>query len=267
MHLAAAQLLVVGVLPGGHLHQRGAAQIHARALADEDIVVAHPRLVRAARRRAAEHDRDRRDALAGETCDVAEEAPALGEVRELSAHLRVRVVRAPPEVAAGGLDELDIGEAVQPRDLERPVDLLEGDGGDGPAEDGRVVAADDALDAGHDPEPRREPAADGEVGAPAGERTQLEKGRVAVEQELDALADEELAALPMAGHALLAAAALGQGKLRLDFRQEGEHVLSIPVEALGARVDARPNDVHGVCPGDDDSPAPRRQSIPWPIRA
>ena len=84
-------------------------------------------------------------------------------------------------------------------------------------------------------------------------------GASAVEQELDALADEELAALAVPGHAPLAAARAGQRELRLDLGEERQHVLPVPAEALGARVDARSNDVH-VGARDDDSPACRRQS-------
>src|SRR5437016_972367 len=82
------------VRPGGHLHQRRPAEVHARALADEDVVVAHPRLVRATGGGTAEDHRDRRDARARQGRDVVEEAPALGEVRELPAHLRGRVLGA-----------------------------------------------------------------------------------------------------------------------------------------------------------------------------
>ena len=121
------------------------------------------------------------------------------------------------------------------------------------------MAADHALDARDDPDAGDEPAAHAEVGAPAGERAQLEEGRVAVEQELDALPDEELAALAVPGHAPLAAARAGQRELRLDLGEEGQHVLPVPAKALGAGVDARSNDVH-VGARDDDSPACRRQS-------
>ena len=260
MHLAAAQLLVVGVFPGRHLHQRRTAQVHARAIADEDVVVAHPGLIGAARGGAAEDHRHRRNPLAGQAGDVVEEPPALREVRELAAHLRVRILRAAPEVAARGLDELDVGQPVQPRDLERAIDLLQRDGGDGAPEHRRIMAADDALDARDDPDTGDEPATHAEVGAPAGKRAQLEEGRVAVEQELDALPDEELAALAVTGHAPLAAARAGQRELGLDLDEEGQHVLSVPAKGLGAGVDARSNDVH-VGARDDDSPACRRQSV------
>src|SRR6185295_6842842 len=208
---------------------------------------------------AAEDHRHRRNPLTGQAGDVVEEPPALREVRELAAHLRLRVLRAAPEVAARGFDELDVRQPVQPRDLERAIDLLQRDGGDGASEHRRVMAADDALDARDDPDAGDEPAAHAEVGAPAGERAHLEEGRVPVEQELDAFPDEELAALAVPGHAPLAATRASQRELRLDLGEEGQHVLPVPAKALGAGVDARSDDVH-VSARDDDSPACRRQS-------
>src|SRR5262249_58949355 len=100
-------------------------------------------------------------------------------------------------------------------DLERTVDLFQGDGGDRAAEDGRIVPADDALDTGDHADAGHESASDTEVGTPAGERAQLEEGRIAIEQQLDALADQELASLPLAGPAPLPPAAPGDRHLRL----------------------------------------------------
>ena len=173
-----------------------------------------------------------------------EEASALGEVGELAAHRRLGVLRLAAQIAPGGLHELDVGQPIPERDLQRPIDLLEGDGGDGAAEHGRVVSADDALHARHDTDAGDEPAADGELGAPTGEGAQLEKRRVTIEQELDALADEELAPLAMARHAALAATGAGEGELGLDLSHEREHILAVLAKALGARIDARPEDIH-----------------------
>ena len=60
VHLGAAERLVVGLLAGGHLHQRRTAEEHLGALLDHDDVVAHARDVGAAGGRVAEHQRDRR---------------------------------------------------------------------------------------------------------------------------------------------------------------------------------------------------------------
>ena len=68
------------------------------------------------------------------------------------------------------------------------------------------------------------------VGAPAGEWTQLEEGRAAIEQEVDALAREELAAAAVTGDGLgvllrIAAAAPGDdlGQEAVDLGEGLEH--------------------------------------------
>ena len=84
MHVGAAQALDVGVLAGGHLDQRRATQEHLGLVLDQDVVVAHPRLIGAAGRGRAEHYRDRRNAQFRQLADLVEQPPALGEVAQLA---------------------------------------------------------------------------------------------------------------------------------------------------------------------------------------
>ena len=72
VHLGAAERLVVGLLAGGHLHQRRAGEEHLGPLLDHHDVVAHAGQVRAAGGRVAEDERDRRDAGRGQPGEVAE---------------------------------------------------------------------------------------------------------------------------------------------------------------------------------------------------
>ncbi len=75
VHLGAAELLVVGVLAGRHLHQRRPAEEDLGAAAGPSPVVAHPGHVGAAGGGVAEDEGDGRDAGGGEPGEVAEAAP------------------------------------------------------------------------------------------------------------------------------------------------------------------------------------------------
>src|SRR5262249_59993145 len=92
VHLRAAEFLVTGLLAGGDLDQRRAAEEHLGPAADEDVVVGQARLVGPARGGTAEHHRDGGDAAGGQLGDVVEHPPALGEGGEAAAHRRVPVL-------------------------------------------------------------------------------------------------------------------------------------------------------------------------------
>ena len=106
VHLGAAERLVVALLAGRHLHQRRTAEEDLRALLDHHDVVAHARHVRAAGRRVAEHDGDRRDAFRRELGDVVERLPAGDEDLALRR-----------QVGAAGLDQVDDRQPVLAGDL------------------------------------------------------------------------------------------------------------------------------------------------------
>ena len=168
----------------------------------------------------------RRDAERGELGDVAERLPAGDEDLALVG-----------KIGAAGLDEVDQRKAVLAGDLERAQALAHGGDGARAAADGRVVGDDHALDVLDDPDAGEQAGADGEVGAPRGERGQLEQRRVGIDEQLDPLAAEELAALAVAGDVLLAAAVVDEGELAVVLGEQGEQVRPVRLVGLAALVD------------------------------
>ena len=183
VHRRAAERLVVGLLAGGHLHERRSAEEHLRAAVDHDHVVAHAGDVGAARGRVAEHERDGGATVLARAGDVAE-AGAAGDEDVLLRR----------QVGTAGLDEVDRRQPVLLRHLGGAEALLDRDGVGRATLHGRVVGDDHALDALDDADAGDDRAADGEVGAPAGERAELEERGVGVDEQLDALAGGQLAA-------------------------------------------------------------------------
>ena len=199
MHLRPAERLVVGLLAGGHLHQRRAAEEDLGRLLDHHGVVAHPRDVGAAGRRVAEDQRDRRLLAGAGPGQVAEDLAAGDE--DLLLRGQVRAAR---------LDQRDRRQAVLLRDLRGPEPLLHRPRVARPALDRGVVGGDQALDALDHTDAGHQRGADGEVRAPRRERRELQEGAARVDQQLDPLAREQLAAgvvpldvlLPAPGHRL-----------------------------------------------------------------
>ena len=74
---------------------------------------------------------------------------------------------------------------------------------------------------------------------------ELEEGRVPVEQQLDALAGQQLAPLAVALHVALAAPGPGQGQLLVDRVDRLEQGAPVGPEAPGIRVDGGGEDGHG----------------------
>ena len=233
VHLRSAERLVVGLLAGGHLHQRRSAEEDLRALLDHDDVVAHARHVGAAGGRVAEHQRHGGPLVGRGPGEVAEQLPARDE------DLLLR-----RQVGAAGLDEVHRGQPVLVGDLRRPERLLQRPRVAGAALHGRVVGHDHALDALDHPDAADHAGADGEVRAPARQRHQLQERRALVDEQLDALARQQLAALAVPLVVALAAAVDG---LRVLGVQRGDLVQHrLPPVALRRRVqhlghDASPN--------------------------
>ena len=226
VHVRAAELLVVGVLAGRHLHQRWAGEEDLRTAVDHHHVVAHARDVRAARGRVAEHQRDRRDPRGAQPGEVAEHPPAGDEDLRLT-----RQVRAPR------LDDAHHRQAVLPGDVEGAQRLLQGVRVGGAAAHRRVVGEEHALDVADHPDPGHHRGADLVLGAVGGERRELEEGRVLVAEQLDALAREQLAAGVVALDVAGAAAEAGLGEQRVDLGEAGEHRLPVGEEVRGAGID------------------------------
>ncbi len=231
VHPRAAELFVLGVFARGHLHQRRTGEIHLGLVLHHHHVVAHPRQVRAARGAAPEHQAHGRDPVLRALRQAAEAGAA--------AHEDLVLVG---EVGAGALDQADADEVVLLRDLRQPARLLQAHRRHGAALHGRFARDHQALDAAHE----TDPADDRRPGrlalhTVAGEGSDLEEVRVAIEEPLDALARQELPARAVTLDVLLATAGLRLTERRLELRERGGRFLAVGHERLTARVDLRAN--------------------------
>ena len=247
MHLRAAQALFLGVFAGGHLDQWRPTQKHLGLAADHDVVVAHAGLVGAACGGGAKHHRDGRDAQLGQLGDLVEQPAALGEVANLAADRRlgVAVTRIAAQVGAGGFDELDIGHAVDARDLQAAHQLLGVKGVEGAGPHRRVVTQDHALDALDHADADDEARADVEAGSPGRHRADFEERRIAVQHQRNALAQWQLAALAQPGLGVGATALGGFGLQRAQHGQAGQHRAAVGLVALVAGVELGGQNRHG----------------------
>ena len=190
--VAAAELLGRHLLAGRRLHERRASQEDRALVLHDDGLVAHGRDVGAARRAGAQHDGHLRQARRRHARLVVEDAAeviAVGE--DLGLQRQERSAR---------IDEVDAGQAVLERDLLRAQVLLHGERVVGAALHRGVVGDHDGVAAGDLPDAGDDPRARGlvVVAAPGRQRADLEERRARVEQVLDALARQELAARSMA---------------------------------------------------------------------
>ena len=98
------------------------------------------------------------------------------------------------------------------------------------------------------PTPGEHAGADGEVGAPRGERRQLEQRGVGVDEQLDALAAQQLAALAVAGDVLVAAAVVDERQLAVVLGEQRQQVGPVGLVRLAALVDVVPQHRHRPAP-------------------
>ncbi len=238
VHVGAAELLGRDLLARGRLHERRAAEEDGPLLLDDHRLVAHRGHVGAARRAGAEHDGDLRRALGREPRLVVEDAAEVLAVGEDLVLQR--------QEGAARVDQVDAGQAVLGRDLLRAQVLLDGDGEVGAALDRGVVGDDHALAPAHAADAGDQPRAGRRVVVePArGQGAELEEGPVRVQQLLDAIAHEELAAAAVALDEFRAAALLDPLQARPQVRDEGQHVLAVGLEGGVVRVDAARDLVH-----------------------
>ena len=215
VHLGAAERLVVGLLAGGHLHQRRPGQEHLGAFLDHHDVVGHAGDVGTAGGGVAEHQRDGRDARRRQPGQVAEHLAAGDEDLLLRG-----------QVGAAGLDQRDHRQPVLQGDLVGPQDFFSVHGLLVPpltvgslATTKHSTPATDA-DAGH------HAGADGEVACPTpASGLQLEERRVGVEQQLDALARRSACRGRGGVRRILAAASQRLGVLGVELGELGRHRL------------------------------------------
>jgi hypothetical protein len=234
--VGAAELLRGHVLAGGRLHERWAADEDGAGPAHDDRLVAHRRHVRASGRARAHHDRDLRDPLRRHPGLVEEDSSEVVAVRE--------DVRLERQERAAGVDEVEARQVILLRHLLRAQVLLHREREVGAPLYGRVVRNDRALAALDDADPRHDACARrlAVVGLPRGEGVQLEERRAGVDEPVDPLAREQLAAGAVPLDRALAAAC---GDLRRAVAQLGDERLhpGLPagkiVRALDARLEQR----------------------------
>ena len=227
MDVRAAELLRADLLAGRRLHQRRPADEDRSRPADDHRLVAHRGHVGAAGRAGADDDRDLRDPLGGHLRLVEEDPAEVVAVREDLVLQR--------EERAPGVDQVDAGETVLLGDLLGAQVLLDGQGEVGAALDRRVVRDDHALaalddaDAGDDPGGGRLAV----VEVPGGERVQLEEGRAGIDEPVDPLPGEQLAARAVALDRALPAAGRDLCASLAQLRDQLGHALLAGLEDVG----------------------------------
>ena len=236
MHRGTAQLLVGGLLAGGHLHQRRAAEEYLGPLVDHDHVVAHARDVGAPSRGVSEHHGHSRDG-GGRVPREITECLAPGD-EQLSLGRQVR---------PSGLGQADRGETVGQSDVRASGPLAEGPGVHGPAPDRWVGGVDQALDALDDTNAHDGGGPNGVLGAPGGEGAKFDKRRVPIEEQLYPLACGQLSPLPVTGDVALASAGTCHGQLGVDQVEALEEGALVLLEGVRVRVDCRGQHGHVVC--------------------
>ena len=201
MHVGAAEFFRRDHLAGRRLHQRRSAEKDRALVAHDDALVRHRRNIGAAGGAGAHHDGNLRDALRRHLRLIVEDAAEMPLVGKDLVLLR--------QEGAAGIHHVNAGQIVLPRDILGAKMLLHGHRIIGAALDGRIVGDDHAFAPRYPSHPgddagRMHVAAIEAVGR---QRRQLEKRRAGIDQEIDALARQHLAARGMPVTRGLAAAA------------------------------------------------------------
>ena len=190
VHFRAAQFLVGRDLAGRGFQQRRPGEEDLGLAAHHDDVVAEARLIGPARGRGAVHHGDDRTPRRRQPRQIGEGRPAADEQFGLAQQVRPRA-----------LDELDIGQAVFERDLLEPEALVEAVRRRRAALDRAVARVDGAAYARHRANARNASAAAGVrpaivvVTTEPAQRRDFQPVRTAIEQQVDAVARRQLAAL------------------------------------------------------------------------
>ena len=189
VQFSATEILRRDDLTGGRLHQRRAAEKDGALVADDHGLVAHRRNIGAARCARSQYGRNLRDALGAESGLVVED-PA--EMIAVGKHLVLT-----GQEGASGVDQIDAGQPILPRDLLSAQVFLDRNRVVGTAFDRRVVGHDHAFATG-------DPADSGDDAGPwafvvvhpvGGKRSDFEQGTAGVEQAVDAVTGQQFAAV------------------------------------------------------------------------
>ena len=162
------------------------------------------------------------------------------------------------EERAAAIDQIDAGQAILFGHLLRAHVLLDGLVKERAALHGRVVGDDHARHAAHhadagDDAGRRDFAV---VLAPGRKGRQLKKRAVVVDQEIDALAREQLAALLVLLDETERSVRAHLGHAGPQVGQQALVVLAVRAELVGIGANTALQDIHT---GEDSEPAPRRR--------
>ncbi|MDT4842131.1 hypothetical protein FQZ97_760200 [compost metagenome] len=240
VHDGAAQFFLGGDLAGGGLQQRRPGQEGPRAVAHHHDVVRQARLVGATRGRRAVRHGHHRQARGREPREVAEDVAAAHEVLHAVLH----------EVGARAFHQLDEGQLVLQRDLVQPQLLVQPHGLQRAGVDAGVGGADHAAHARHAPDAGDQAAAGhafrkvGVVLAQARQRGQRQEGRAGVQQQREAFARQQLAAL---GEALGRGAGGGHGAgfMGPDLLQQREHAGAVGLVGVSGGMQPGFEEGHG----------------------
>ena len=226
MEVAAAQILRADDLPRRRLHQRRACKEDRALIAHDHGFIGHGGHIGPARRAAAHHAGDLRNAARGEVRLIVEDA---AEMLTIGEHFRLI-----GQVRAAAVDQIDAGQPVLQRDFLRAQMLLDADRIIGAALHGRVVAGDHHLPPRHAPDTGDDPRARHLVAIKAvgGKLADFQKGRTGIEQSLHPLAWQQLATRYMLGSRAIRTALRGGGDLTAQFLDQRPVVRGIDAQAL-----------------------------------
>ena len=257
VQVAAPELLGGDHLAGRRLHQRRAAEEDRALLADDHALVAHRRHVRAAGRARPEDGGDLRDAGLRHGRLVVEDA---AEVLAVGEHLVLHRQEGP-----AGVDQVDAGQPVVQGHLLRAQVLLHRHRVVGAALDGGVVGDDDALAAGDPPDAGDDARGRGVtvVQPVRGQRGELQERAAGVEQRVDPVAGQQLAArhVPLAGPL----AATFRHPAELLGQVGGQVGVRRGVARGGLTVGARGSGDHRCVHGAEVNGRSLRRSTPRPV--
>jgi len=157
-------------------------------------------------------------------------------------------VRLRGQVRSARLDQVDDGQPVAAGDLQRAEGLAQRVGVHRPAAHRRVVRDQHAFHPGHDADGGDDARAHRELGAPGGQRGQLEHGRVPVDEQLHARPGQQSAAVAVPLGVPRAAARPGQLELLVQRGDGGELPGPVLPVRLARDLDAGAQDRHGSTP-------------------
>mmetsp|Transcript_27389 Transcript_27389/g.79408 ORF Transcript_27389/g.79408 Transcript_27389/m.79408 type:complete len:512 (-) Transcript_27389:745-2280(-) len=240
VHQAAAQCLLISILPGRGLDQRRPTKVDGAVALNDYRLIAHGRRVSAASGAHAANDRDLRDAQGGHPGLVVELSAAFHEhrgqislEREVPPGLLVSSAALRVELGPAAIDQIDARQPVLLGDLLCPQPLPVAYGVGDAALDRRVGPEEEALPAVDDADRAHDASAvhPAAVHLPTGQSREFQDFRPGVDDPVYPLPHQHLPAALVQGPGLLRPASLHDGQPSLQLVAQRLVVL----EALGVR--------------------------------